>query len=204
MTSSVVIQHLTSRYANDNVVVAFLYCNYTMRSKQTADDLLAALLKQFAERAGELHHSIKSLDEKCERKRRPTREELVEALSSVVKSFDRTFVVVDGLNECPQWDDDIRGGLVGTIRHLQERAPVSFLATSRDIPIILEEFQNDIALEITARKEDVAKYLESRKDTPRMVKKNIDLQLKVVKDIANAVDGMYVLINYIYVSREAL
>lgn len=190
ITSSVIIQHLISRYTNDNVMVAFLYCDYSERSKQTADDLLATLLRQFAESTGELHHSVKNLDEKCKGKRRPNRRELVEALSSVVESFNRTFVVVDGLNECPQWDDDIRGGLVGTIRRLQKRAPVSFLATSRDIPIILKEFQNDMTLEITARKEDVTKYLESRIETLKMAENNTDLQFKVVRDIAGAVDGM--------------
>ncbi|OMP84402.1 hypothetical protein BK809_0000183 [Diplodia seriata] len=190
MAASVVIENLASRCEGRNSAVAFLYCKHDMRNEQAADHLLATLLRQLVEGKGRLHEAIMHLDEECKKKRKPTADELRKALLIMVNTYDRVYIVVDGLDECSNWDDDIRPVFLDTIRHLQDSAPVKLLATSRDIPIIQEEFQRDVRLDISARKADVLKYLQSRYDMSRVVRRNEALRLQIAEDISDTVDGM--------------
>ncbi len=50
MLSSIVIDYLITRFSNQpDVGIAYLYCNFCRHDEQTAEALLANLLKQLAE-----------------------------------------------------------------------------------------------------------------------------------------------------------
>ncbi|OJD32324.1 ankyrin repeat domain-containing protein 50 [Diplodia corticola] len=164
-----------------------------MRKEQTADRLLAALLRQLAEGRDHLHDAITTLDEECKRRKRPNTEQLRKAHFSLVKSHGNIFIVVDGLDECSDWAHDIRPRFLGTLRDLQKIATVKLFTTSRDIPIIQEDFDNHARLEISARKDDVFKYLQGRQDLTRVMLMNEALQLQISQDISEAADGMFLL-----------
>lgn len=197
MTASVLIEYLTSRCKGSNTAVAFLYCKHDMRNEQSSRHLLAALLRQLAEGTNQLtegtaqlNEAITLLDEECKRKRRPTIDELTQALLKIVRSRDGVYLVVDGLDECSNWNDDIRIFFLDKIRCLQKNAAVKLLVTSRDIPTIQESFQHDSRLEIAARKDDVLRHLQSRQDISGVMQRNKALKVQIARDISDIVEGM--------------
>lgn len=197
MTASVVIEYLTSRCKGSNTAVAFLFCKHDMRNDQSSRHLLAALLRQLAEGTSQLtegtsqlHEAIMNLDKKCQRKRRPTIDELTQALLEILRTYDGVYFVVDGLDECSNWNDDIRLFFLDKIRYLQKNAAVKLLVTSRDIPAIQEGFQHDLRLEIAARKEDVLRHLQSRQDISGVMQRNKALKAQIAQDISDIAEGM--------------
>lgn len=217
MTASVVIEYLMSRCKGGNTAVAFLYCKHDMRNEQSSRHLLAALLKQLAENTSQLaettsqlaettsqlakttnqltgtaqlHEAITHLDEECQKKRRPTINELTEAILTIARTYDGVYFVVDGLDECLNLNHDICPYFLDRIRYLQKTTAVKLLVTSRDIPIIQKEFQHDLRLEIAARKEDVLRHLQSRRDISGVMQRNKALKVQIAKGISDMVEGM--------------
>lgn len=188
--ASFAIEHLTSRCNSGNLAVAFVFCRHDMRMEQTTHHLLAAFLRQLSKGKPQLHPAIIHLDGECKKRRKPSIEELRDTILEVVRSYERVFIVVDGLDECFDWDGDIRLAFLPAIRYFQKNASVKLLATSRDIPIILEEFEGSVRTDIAARKPDVRKYVQSRRDMSRVVRSNGALQSQIAEDISEAVDGM--------------
>ena len=113
-------------------------------------------------------------------------------LHSVIQSYTRTYILVDALDEC-QSSDGIRKRLISEIFELQREHNVSFFATSRHIPEIVDEFQGSPSVEIRASEEDVRRYLtEHMLQLPRCVTRSQSLQEEITTAIIGAVDGMYV------------
>lgn len=77
-------------------------------------------------------------------------------------------------------------------------APVSFFATSRFIPNIMDRFDDSTSLGIRATAEDVRRYIRSRlSDLPLFAERSSDLQEEIVAGIVRAVDGMYVIMDFV-------
>jgi hypothetical protein len=68
--TSIVVEDLCNRFQNDaTIVVAYLYCDFRRQDEQTAEDLLASLLKQLAQGRYSLPDNVKSLHDKHKDKR---------------------------------------------------------------------------------------------------------------------------------------
>ena len=130
-----------------------------------------------------------------DRRTRPSPDEILKVLSSVIRDYSRTFIIIDALDEC-QVSDGARRILLSEIFNLQAETAVSLFATSRFIPEIEKEFERGkrgLSLEIRASDEDVQRYLDSHMfQLPSFVSNNLDLKEKIKTAIVNAVDGMYV------------
>ncbi|KAJ3484049.1 hypothetical protein NLG97_g7154 [Lecanicillium saksenae] len=195
MLSAIVVDNLTRRFGSDeNVAIAYIYCDYRRTQEQQAAHLLASLLKQIAERRRSLPFFVSSLYERHRGKRtRPSFNELSTTLQFAVARFQKVFIVVDALDEC-QAADGCRSTFLSEVLGLQNHWPVNFFATSRFIPSVLDIFRDSASLEIRAACEDVRKYVESRlPNLPSFVRGRLDLQEEVVGEITRAVDGMFLL-----------
>jgi Cdc6-like AAA superfamily ATPase len=189
--SSILIEHLHSRFAKDSDVgIAYIYCNFRRQNEQNINDLLASLLKQLAMFRSSLGDDIKALYRRhLTRKTRPSLDELSEALQSAVRSYSRVFVVVDALDECEVKD---RSKLLTELCQLQADHEINILATSRFIPNITENFSGSLTLEIRATKPDVRSYLLGNVlDLPHFVSERPGLLEEIVSMITDAVGGMY-------------
>lgn len=189
--ASLAIQNLLSSLSGNNSIVAFLYCDYGRKYEQTTDGLLTALLRQFSQDDRQLPDPVSSLHSVCTKeKRRPKRDEVSRSLAAVAKSYDRVFIIIDALDECPE---QTRRELLFSVRHLQKEIPINLLTTSRPVPEIEGLFQEDPRLEIRASKDDVEIYLQSRlHDLPDWAREDEALQQKIEHDISEAIDGMLV------------
>ncbi|RYP67004.1 hypothetical protein DL771_007500 [Monosporascus sp. 5C6A] len=194
--TSVVIEDVASRFRNDATVgIAYLYCNFRRRDKEKAKDLFANLLKQLSKGRTSLPDTVKTLyNDHRGKETRPSFEEVLRALQSVIALYLRVFIIVDALDEAPYEERD---EFLAATFNLQQRtqARVNVFATSRPAvaPHFKEHFEEHMSKEVRAADNDVLTYINGRLSTVRRprLSKYPDLQDAVRREVVNAADGMF-------------
>lgn len=142
----------------DPVNVAALYCNFKDGHVQTPESLLAALCVQLVSDSETVPESIETLYRlHCNKRTRPTVQEIQNVLHEMLKQPKSTYVIVDALDECT---DEVRSFLVRELKAL--RTKIRLLVTTRPIEKIVEEFQDGLIIDIRAREDDLRRYITSR------------------------------------------
>ncbi|KAL6695143.1 ankyrin repeat protein [Trichoderma pleuroticola] len=162
--TSIVINDLYTRFDQDSTIgIAYIYCNF-----QRTDD------QQLSAQQQSLPSSVKTLYNSHRAKHtRPSLEEIRGALQSVARMYTRVFLVIFAL---------------------QHATKANFFETSRHIQGIRNQFDESILLDIRAREDDIRQYLEERiSGLPSFILKRSDLQKRIVQQIANSTDGMFLL-----------
>ncbi|PSN59030.1 hypothetical protein BS50DRAFT_661069, partial [Corynespora cassiicola Philippines] len=192
MMAAIAVDHLQSTVQAHGVGVVYAYCNYKGRADQTASSLLAAILKQLVQGRPSIAEPLYSMHNRHEiEKTRPSLEEILGALQSVLTHYQRVYVVIDALDECVH---DVRDELLGKLRHVQSKTDVRVMTTSRFIPDIVEQFSGMPELEVRANAADVKQYVVGQtRRLPRCIQRDSKLQQLVQDEIVKAVDGMFLL-----------
>ena len=130
--SSIVINYLQNSLKDERTPVIFIYFNHKDSLDQTLPNLIGSLLKQLVQFRAPAppSESIKKLWEVTMQKETPDLDELARTLRSELESFDRVFLIVDALDECPT--DVVRSKLLEILKDLQE-TNLSLMITSRPI-----------------------------------------------------------------------
>ena len=188
------MEDLWKRFGGDqNIGVAYLYCDYKNREQQTSMDLIAVLLKQLIRNNISLPDSIHDLYKRHEqRKTRPSLEEISQSLFSVIGGLSRTYIVVDALDELSD-NDGTRFRLLSELFRVRDSSPsrVGLFATSRYIPHITDQFRDDTKLDIRADDDDMSSYLSNHIPTlPSCVSEASGLDKEIIAEIVKAADGM--------------
>lgn len=192
--TSIVVRHLHRIFQNDRSVgIAYLYCNFQRQQEQKPADLIASLLKQLIQRQPSVLKVVKSLyNQHKPRQTRPSLDELRNTLHQVAANYQKTFIIIDALDEC-QASPDGREMFLREIFDLQSNTNANIFATSRFIQEIERRFNRSIRLEIRAKDTDVQKYLhEKLQNCSSLISDDNSLQEEIKTKIAKAVDGMYV------------
>ncbi|KAN0075579.1 hypothetical protein V8E54_006849 [Elaphomyces granulatus] len=194
MIASIVVDHLKTRFPDDETGHAFIYCIYKREENQGVDNLLASLLGQLAVwKKPIIPEAIREWYNKHLKGEKPglSRDEIRVALCSIIRTYSRTFVVIDALDECKT--DQIRNELLSEVYKLQEGSDIRLMVTFR--PSIEPEPRSSMTkLEIRAYKEDIEQYLSSRISELRtVVRRSNELQRKIKDRISTLVDGMFLL-----------
>ena len=160
---------------------------------QTLVSLLGSLLQQFAKQSTALLEEVKLCYEHCTNdKIAPTVEEIAGLLHLQVEKFDKVFIVLDALDECPEVDKT-REKVLARVRGLLPKARL--MVTSRPLSSIEGRFKNDIRLEIRAQEQDLQKFIESQMDQDNLsalLEGHDDVRSSIVTTIMGKVNGMYV------------
>ncbi|OBT49911.1 hypothetical protein VE04_09679, partial [Pseudogymnoascus sp. 24MN13] len=194
MVSAIAVDHLYKTTHNDNIGVAYVFCNYKVQSEQNTLSLLSAILKQLvqaqpsapvaANALYELHHARGTM---------ATVDEISNTLKVTLKSFSTVYIVVDALDECSdEHKTPLR--LLERLWDLQNDGDIRLMVTSRFIPEIQEEFKSAPKLEVRASPKDVAEFVKGQ--IPRLhrcVQRDDELKREVEEKIVEAVDGMFLL-----------
>ncbi|KIX02772.1 uncharacterized protein Z518_08714 [Rhinocladiella mackenziei CBS 650.93] len=195
--TAIVIDTLFSTiFPNDNVGIAYIYCNFRRQFEQKPIDLLASLLQQLIQGQPSVPQSLKQFHKKHQQKRtRPSIDEISKALHSTVRDYSRTFIIVDALDEC-QAANGGRRQLLRELFDLQDKTAINLFVTSRVNPEIEREFDGrSTKLEIRASDEDLRRYLEGHMPKlPSFVSSKADLQEEIKTTIVKAADGMFLLV----------
>jgi Cdc6-like AAA superfamily ATPase len=193
LTSIVIDDLIKKREADPSIGLAFLYCDFESRNEQKARDLLTSLLEQLTRGQSLLPTVVEDLyKHHKENRTRPSFNEILEVLQSVVSISSRVFIIIDALDEC-QDADRSRSQFLNEIFSLQTKCGANIFATSRFIPEITDRFKQSISVEIRASDEDIQKYLEGHMDELRsFVQHDQQLQAEIKTKISDSVGGMYV------------
>ncbi|KAH6716575.1 hypothetical protein BKA61DRAFT_513501, partial [Leptodontidium sp. MPI-SDFR-AT-0119] len=193
--TSVVVEHLTTRFRNDKSVgIAYLYCNFRRQHEQKPEDLITSLLKQLLQKLSSIPDSVKILyNQHNDKQTRPSLDEMLKMLESAIAIFSRVYIIVDALDEC-QLSGGCRPRFLSSVLSLQARTGARLFATSRPIPDIEKTFKNCLSLEILASDEDIQTYLNGHmSQLPTFVLNKPKLQEEIVTEIVMAVKGMFLL-----------
>lgn len=186
--TAIVVENLQARFDNDPTVgIAYNYYNFKRQDQQTADKLMASLLRQLCFAQSSLPEAVKSLYNKTTQ---PSLDEIASALQSVVKTLSRVFIAIDALDECRIQE---RSLFLSELFKVQAETSVNILATSRPILEIEKMFQGCISLDVVASRSDIYKYVDGHMSIlPKFVHNNADLKEQIKADITNIAQGMLV------------
>jgi hypothetical protein len=185
-----VVDHLGIQFTGKNIGVACIYLNHKEVDNQTPSRLLAGLWRQLV-----LDRDISSIAEHLYKQHRekgtvPSLEEVVNVLSSTFKEFSQVFIIVDAMDEYPEFQ---RGILLQQLAAIGSN--VNLMITSR--PHIFPEsssFPNLETLDIQAAPEDIQGYINTQiKLSPRLskhIQNKPILQEEIHAKITRTVSGM--------------
>jgi hypothetical protein len=193
MMAATTVDHLLRTLQSDTIGVAYIYCNYKAKADQNTTSLLAAILKQLVQARPSIAEPVTRLYNDPNRtSTRPSLEEILSALQSVLTNYSRVYIVVDALDEC-QEKDGTRSQLLPKLRDLQRKADMRLMVTSRFIPHIENEFRLALRLEARASDEDVKRFVIGQMyRLPKCIQRDNELQRFVQDKIVEAADGMSV------------
>lgn len=193
MVAAIAIDSLLKPIQDTSVGVAYIYCNYKDQKEQDVTSILAAILKQLVQGQPSLAEPLARLHKQhAQNGTRPSADEIFTALQSIISDLPTVYIVIDALDECRN-SDGTRRGLLARIRGLQSKADVRFLATSRLLPDIVDEFKDSRRLEVRASDEDVRRFVVGQVHRlPHCIQRKHELQMLVQDKIAESVDGMCV------------
>ncbi|KAK5734382.1 hypothetical protein LTS12_026723 [Elasticomyces elasticus] len=192
--AAIVVDDLFAQYQNEpSFGIAYCYCSYEWKENQELDDMLLNLMKQLCRKKRVLPECVKKLYTKhAERRTRPSYEEALEVLQDVTISFQRRFLVVDAIDECPILNS-CRARLLSTLRNL-EAAGANVLVTSRMIPEIAATFRDKPSMEIRASPADVGAFLVNQRfRLPDFMRDDPLLLREIEAGVLQAVEGMFLL-----------
>ncbi|GES63994.1 purine and uridine phosphorylase [Aspergillus terreus] len=195
---SIIIDFLEARFQYDaNIKVTFLFCSHQPRHDQTVAHLLLCLLRQLACKGGVLSSHIQDLYRMhCHHASASLKDEVISnALAATARSYDKVFIIIDGMDEYHPLKPEEREMLLYELFKLQERSAVNILVTSRFIPEIAHIFKDLPSLEIRACGGDVLSYASSR--IPALARGAIsqypEVEDEIKKHLVERVDGMFLL-----------
>ncbi|KAK2788055.1 hypothetical protein FQN51_003050 [Onygenales sp. PD_10] len=194
--ASMIIDNLRRKFSRDeNIGLAYFFCNYQRVEEQKPIDMLANVLKQLIEKKNLLPDGIKDLYETHKRSRASlTLDQMLKTFTAVIASYSKTFLVIDALDE-QKYSEEGWTAMISGIFKLQSQFDIRFLATSRFIPEIEFQFEGTIQKEIRANDGDILKYVDGR--VCRLLRSRLskypDLQSLVKREVLAATDGMFLL-----------
>jgi ankyrin repeat domain-containing protein 50 len=196
--SSAVIDYLVHESYEQEIGIAFIYCNYKEKEDQTAVNLVASLLQQLIQRRPVIPSQLRSLYEQhIRRKTRPTLAECSELLHMELNACSRAFVIVDALDECDE-TTRTRRDLISQLLRLPPNTHL--MVTSREIPSIQLELNRFSRIEIRASDADVRTYLEGRIGREGRLKGHVQadptLRETILDTIVKKVKGMLVIYTF--------
>jgi hypothetical protein len=154
------IDYLKHKFDEQDISIAFIYCNYKEKEDQTTVNLMASLIQHLLQRRPVIPGHLLLLYNRHNRKKtRLTLAECSELLRMELNACSRAFIVVDALDKC----DETSGTRRDLISQLLRLPPNTYLmVTSRDVPSIQHELNVFRRIDIRASDADVRNYVEGR------------------------------------------
>ncbi|KAK5991754.1 Ankyrin repeat domain-containing protein 17 [Cladobotryum mycophilum] len=190
--TSVAVNQLYGQYRNDtHIGIAYVYCNFQRQDEQTVERLLESLLKQLCQRLNPLPRVVKELHDAHHRERtRPSLDKLLETLQSVARQFERSFILIDALDELDS-RNYCQKQVLSSLFQLQSSCGTNIFATSREIREITNHFNMAMRIRVSATSDDVTEYLNRQMNKSNLTDET--LRQYIVDEIISAIDGMFLL-----------
>ena len=202
MKSSIVVDHLQTKFPSNHDVVAYVYCSRKYREKQKCVDIISSFLKQIVLKNQEIPEEVR--EEFCRHGNGRNRRSLtksVDLLSTLLKRYRRSFLVLDALDEYFEQDDgsetrttiDILDELQRILSNTESTCRL-FL-TSRVDRLAQCDTLGATKVCIKAKEEDVKSYIVSRINDSRKfahanrMKEEPNLQDELIATLVQRANG---------------
>ena len=151
----------------DSVAIACVYFNH--KENFVPVDILGSLIKHLVQRKASVSTEIHNLyDWHLKRDTRPTFMELSALLQAESHKFSTVFVVLDALDECPEFQQT-RAKILSVLRKLQT---LRLMVTGRPhITDMTQTFEETVQLDIHASDNDIKKYVDGQIEMEKNLKK---------------------------------
>ena len=199
--SSLVIDTLCDEIGEDNVAVAYVYCDFSTPNAQSASTVLGSLLRQVVGALTQIPDDVQKAFERAKRQVDGCGLRLPEIVDMLIKSLSclkRSFICIDALDEFPL---KFRPQLWECLQRVVRQCPNTRLfVTGR--PQIRDEIGKYFPraagmLSISPSKDDIELYLRMRLERdPEFDVMDEDLRADILKVIPESVAGMSVLSAY--------
>ena len=165
-TSSVVIDSLCDRAAEESITVAGLYCDYLSQQEQTTTNIMGAILKLLLSTAG-IPNYLRKAFQKSKAEfggRGPLLADLMGMLRAAIALLPRVFICLDALDEClPKHLPDLLESL-GDIVQESPRTRIFLTGRPHVQESIQRYFPKAVVMPIIPNPDDIRNYVERRLD----------------------------------------
>lgn len=190
MITSFVVGNILERYNNDNQIgVAYIYCQFSRHKEQTPEYLMSSILRQLLEQQNTIPNKIRSLYMSNAGKHSLAPDEVFDLLDTVMSLSKKSILVIDALDELRS---SSRNGLVSYILAIQRKSNVNVYVTSRHTKDIAQEIPNATQVSIRTQEDDLRCSLAIILERGTLLRKRPDLQKQALSKILRVADGMYV------------
>ena len=182
------VDELTEKFGDEDVAIAYIYFDYHDQEHQSAINVFASLLRQYAEVVGEITPALLNFFRTfCSRKRQPDLDDYADIIIAYSSRLSSLFLILDALDACKE---DQRRPLLEALTKLFD-AGIKVFATGREnIDELNAFFLSMPAIRIVADLSDIENYLTTRVNTK--LARYGPLREKVVQTLSNQADGLYI------------
>jgi len=182
----------------EDIGVTYMYCDYADRDNQTAENILASLVKQLTLRKPSMLAYIQRLYEECDRgKIRPDITKLTEALRNLCTGYKRIYVVIDALDEC---DEKSRKSLLAQFNKVDQSVARFFLTSRPHLSEMQKKFEGFPQVEIKAKNSDIREFILSNirenDNLSEFIEDTIQLEDEIITTITSKAGEMLVISLY--------
>ena len=179
-----VVVHLKHIFAKSEVGIGYIYCNYK-DPDQTADNWIASLLRQLLQSRPAVPIDLVGIYNKHIRENtRPSFKEFLGLLRTSARSFSKTFIVIDALDEC-RGQDCTRSRLLAALQDV--RPYIHLVVTSRWSQAIEYQFEDALRLESRASDKDIESFVKSRIATKTKLRRHVEADTTLKKLIIDKI-----------------
>ena len=187
------IDKLCDQARDEDLAVAWLYCDYNAKEEQTVVSIMGAILKELIGR-GEIPKEIREAFREAENVggRRLLLSDLRQMLRIVIELLPQPFICIDGLDECLPKDLPELLGLLGDI--VREFPSTRIFLTGRPQmkKYIKRSFPKAVPIPINPNRDDIRNYVMMRLDSDiEHDAMSDDLRAEVLKIILDKMSNMY-------------
>ena len=159
-----VIDHIRKKIDSHSVGLAYFYFNYQDRKSQSAENVLASLLRQLAMSKPDIPAPVIELHKRIESQQRHLQQQDFEqAILLISAEFDATLIVIDAFDEC---ENEARKDLLRSLAFLHREPSIRLFLTSRphSEQEIARKLGTPLKIEIGAKDSDLRAFLSSKID----------------------------------------
>jgi hypothetical protein len=157
---SIIVDDLQARFDTQNYGIAYIYFDSQDQKHQSAVNVFASLLKQFAVHSKVKCHKLCNVYNLHQTRRTyPDLPELVDCIVSVCTQFSSSFIILDAVDESEK--SQLRK-ILKTLNQLIESGRIKCLATGRPHIDDIEIIKFSSTIEIRADVNDLRHYLDNK------------------------------------------
>ncbi|KAM0426320.1 hypothetical protein ACHAPT_008360 [Fusarium lateritium] len=199
LAAAIIDECLQRNATNPRTALAYFFCTYRDEKAQEPTSILASLCSQLARQDENAFQTLEKYHDELTSERQlqagPSAKRLIKVLRSMCSSFNRVYIIVDGLDECGEQVEESLESLVALLPSPDDETLNLALLSRDEVPIreiMGDDFRN---IEIEAHTEDIQLYvaseLEQRIASRKLRLRDLSLKDQIMMRLVDGAKGMF-------------